>query len=220
MKGILTSRNVASATVFTLILGVLSSALWDIVFKPGLTQFGRFVLDTMTLGSSALKDLAYASAALDPTPLPALIGILIASTVPFALFGILLAIPIADRIVGQTLNQLDALAEKPTAEFLREQIAKLRRLRRWMVGIGSVFLLVLGCITVTAFSVLNQSVVIWRVFHANVRICGPFISEKDDKKFRARFAAVKSKNDYVSIANDLAAIAKTNSVSLVPYNPW
>src|SRR5205814_206691 len=57
--------------VIVLIVGV--SLLYDFLVKPGITNVGRFLLDVITLGSKSIRDSAYSSAALNPTPLSALI---------------------------------------------------------------------------------------------------------------------------------------------------
>ena len=58
-------------------MGLISTGLWDLLFKPGLTHVGRVFLTVITLGSETMRDGAYASAALDPTPLPSLMLLLL-----------------------------------------------------------------------------------------------------------------------------------------------
>src|SRR2546427_8335681 len=65
-------QRIIGAGFATIILGIIGSGLWDMVVKPGVTGFGRFTLSLFTLGSVTLRNAAYSSAALDPTPLPAL----------------------------------------------------------------------------------------------------------------------------------------------------
>ncbi len=62
------TKQAPITVIGVLVLGIVGSTLYDLLVKPGLSTFGRFCLDVITLGSQTVKDYAYASAALDPTP--------------------------------------------------------------------------------------------------------------------------------------------------------
>lgn len=55
----------------TILIGSLGSGLWEIGVKPSLTWISQAVLNVITLGSTSIKDSAYAAAALDQTAAPA-----------------------------------------------------------------------------------------------------------------------------------------------------
>ena len=69
-------------------------------------------------------------------------------------------------------------------------------------------------------SILNQAVLVHRVFSANLNICSPYLSPIEQQQFRARFASVKTREDYIHIDNDLKGIAAKNSVTLSDIQLW
>jgi hypothetical protein len=71
------------ATVGAITIGVLGSGMWDLLAKPGLGRLSRLAISLVTLGSSAVRDIPYASAALDPASLPGLLIILLLGILPF-----------------------------------------------------------------------------------------------------------------------------------------
>src|SRR5205807_1241025 len=140
----------------TIILGAIGSGVWDSLAKPGLSRFGRIILNTVTLGSESARDSAYSSAALDPTPIAPLLIILILSFIP-----LVIAIFVA------------------LIEFIFRNI-----------------------------------------FFANMNICAPYMSEFEEKRFRARFSSVNTKADYQVIDHELRELAAKNGVSLLDYSLW
>jgi len=70
----------------TIILGALGSGLWDILFKPGIGNIGRFITGI----SHNIDNLVFTTAALDPLPLSGLIIILILTCVPLIGIGLLI----------------------------------------------------------------------------------------------------------------------------------
>jgi hypothetical protein len=85
------SKPAPITIIGVVLLGVLGSILYDLLVKPGLTTGGRVVLKILTLGSATLRDAAYESAALDPTPVTGLlllyIPVMVALGIPLFLFG-------------------------------------------------------------------------------------------------------------------------------------
>jgi hypothetical protein len=70
------------------------------------------------------------------------------------------------------------------------------------------------------FLTINQSVLIYRVFDTNVRICLSHISQSEERQLRARFAAVRTRADYLAIDKELRAIAVSAGVRLVDIRLW
>jgi len=59
-------------------------------------------------------------------------------------------------------------------------------------------------------TVFNQSVVAWRVFHANIEIVRPYVSSRELFKITSSFAAMTSEQEYLLIDAKLHEIAKSN----------
>ena len=106
--------------------------------KPGITKVGRLILDIFTLGSIALKDAAYSSAALDPTSLSGLallqLGIVI------------LTIPSIDVYIRTKMirrndldNETDIEKEKIVSELnVLERKIKILEISFWVVFIPNI----------------------------------------------------------------------------------
>jgi hypothetical protein len=77
------SKRIIYYILSAIILGAIGSGVWEIIAKPGLTTLSRTILDILTFGSKTLKDAAYSSAAMNPTPLPSLILLSATKIIPF-----------------------------------------------------------------------------------------------------------------------------------------
>jgi hypothetical protein len=224
-------RGALLTALGAVMLGALGSGLWDILAKPGLSRLGRFFLGLITLGSERVRDAAYTSAALDPSPLPPLLLLIVVSIIPliaafmmgFMEFGMSPIIrwldkPSTNPALGDDKNHTEKGEESRTWR----EAQKIRRfkIRRRL----SIFFIIYCCIffliIFVGVSIVNQAIVIKRVFDANIRICAPYLSDKEEKRLRARFAAMNSRIDYIAINNDLKQVASQNGISLINVQPW
>lgn len=203
-----------------LLLGIVGSTLYDLLVKPGLTSVGRFVLEIITLGSTSLRDSAYSSAALDPTPLSAL----------FLLLGVfaITIIPAVDvfyrtrkrKEISDFENKLNQAQEGEAKEILEAELTRLNRgLRRtvllfWIVFIPYWMGMFIG------FSLHNQSIIIWRAFHANVTILSPQITNDEKAQLMAHFASMSTAEDYKKIQSEMRELATKHNIKLRQINTW
>jgi hypothetical protein len=215
-----TPKTVLRSIALTLILSVIGSGLWDFLFKPGITVVGRSLLTIITFGSETIRDLAYASAALNPTPLPALAVFLIASYVPLFFFGWLTGNFVGDRLGDKSIQDAESEASGDNEKLIALLESKLRKLKRRRDLFIGIFLIVLCFFSLTTSAILNQSVAIWRVFHANLTICSPYITEIEEKKLQSRFASMVSRKEYLALANNLNEIAQRNGIKLQQAQLW
>lgn len=181
-------KRVLSGVLLVIVLGVVANGIWDVVAKPGLTRCGRVCLDTITLGSEAIKDATYSSAALNPNPIPSLVLFVLLSTLPPCFLAWLLldwlVKPTVVKRVGlkEAEKEIAAISRAADSDEARGRSEKLqgrllataRRLRRLlrMLRFLLAILLVFVCVASYLFqSVANEAIAIWRVFNANVSIC-------------------------------------------------
>jgi hypothetical protein len=75
-------------------------------------------------------------------------------------------------------------------------------------------------IGVIGFAVHNQSVIIWRIFHAELKIISPYISPMEERILLSRFSSVKARSDYLPIQAQLESTAKANNVTLPKLDLW
>jgi len=58
------------------------------------------------------------------------------------------------------------------------------------------------------------------VFNANLNICAPYLSDSEEERFRAHFASIKVKADYLIIDEEFHKVAAENGCSLVDIKTW
>jgi hypothetical protein len=206
--------------VGVILLGLICSTLYDLLVKPGLTGFGRFTLDFLTLGSKQMLDSSYASAALDPNPVTGLLllqGALLAAFMPaFTLLGK----KIGERNRENFEQSIKGLPEDqvvPKLEIERNRLVK--RIKRLMISLW-ILLLPLIVMMLIAFSMHNQSVLVWRVFNANLAIITPVAAPKQIAEFKAMFAQMKSKEEYVLLTSQMTNFAAQHGVQLHAVETW
>lgn len=204
----------------TLLLGVVASGAWDIL-KPGLSRFWDLALVILTLGSQKVYDRIFAMAALDPRPIPSLVTLY--------LFIVLLASFLAYG-AGRTAARLHAAKRGFGRSSLRRErrTERVEKSKRRMFGIRveairgilSRETMLIGASTLVSvfflalFLYVNRAVGVWRVFHANLSICAPYISEEERVELKARFAGMTSAREFDEIETHLRRVAEKAGVSL------
>lgn len=202
------------------VLGLVGSTLYDLLVKPGLTGFGRLILDVLTLGSQRVLDSSYASAALDPTPVTGLLllqGALIATCIP----GFLM---VARRMANKEEERLEKktkdLAEDKLAPALAEELARLKRkFARLRLVFWSVFSLWI-IMALVSFAVHNQSILVWRLFNANMATISAVASPNEIAGFRAEFAQMRTKAAYLELTNKMSKFAADRRITLYVIETW
>jgi len=214
------------AIIGAIIIGMLGSGLWDLLAKPGLTYLGRFFLNLITLGSKTIQDSAYAMAGLDPTPISSL---LIITIIPFFILNFFLN-DFLDLFVGPILDKkFDKRFEKEKEIILDESVdnckkteilSKYKKTAKQLKSIKMGTLLLIFLAAYLSSQIINQSVVIWRVFNANVRIISPNINEETRLSLLSEFSNIKSKSDYLKLEKKLVTISSKSNIALRDEKLW
>lgn len=215
----------------TIVIGAIGSGLWDVCAKPVLFGTGRALLNLITFGSTAVKDSAYADAAMDQTAIMSLqlyLNTVSLLCTPF-LYMMAIEFGITPRririffagsssieIKGHgTLEERLARLEN-TGSLNDAQRTRLRRVRKTLlIAMG----LTLGYL-VTLTLIRVQSLQIWRCFHSDLRMCAPYLTEEQEELFLSNYSKMKSKADFTSILSELQAVAETHRLVLHSSNLW
>lgn len=214
-------RRKAPATILGIvILAIAVSVIYDMLVKPGISTASRILLDFLTLGSETIKDFAYERAAIDPTPLSALsLYLILVMVLSFPLLDIVFGyVPVfgVKKRIRELNSKLDDASEedrKPLEEEIRGMRAKLRR-KLLLIFVPTVL-----CVFVFS-SIHNQSVLIWRTFHAHVTTVAPYIDESERLHLMSRFSIMTSEADYESIESDIQQIAESAGIQLREVALW
>ena len=206
--------------VGVVLLGIVGSTLYDLLVKPGLSSFGRFCLDVVTLGSATARNAAYSSAALDPTPVTSLYILQI-----IILLGFLPAARMVERTLFRTRerefeSRIENVVPEQRKELIAGEIGRLKRKLRFLTRFFWVVFIVWVGMAVVAFAIHNQSVVIWRAFHANLEIISPVTTESEAKQLRASFASMQNSSDYQVLRKRMEDIAEGHRLKLRSIETW
>lgn len=200
--------------------------------KPGLQYFGQKFLDTITLGSTTMKDNAYLAAALDQTAVPAalayeillvaiVVGAVTMSALNFLLKARLLKSKISTEPAG--VDRKDSDTVQVVSQNGGASSSQAGRTTRIPLVIERIVLtsLVLSIVFVSVQSLIhNQSLLIWRSFHADLRQCAPYMTPDEEELIEAQYAAMKSKSDYAIILGRFQGIAEQHNLKLHSSRLW
>jgi len=193
--------------VGTVFLGAIGSGLWDILFKPGIGSISRFITGL----SQSIDDAVFSSAALDPTSLSSLICVYSLSIIPYFLLGFFVVIgfiakPLMIKM-EKDINQIKTKAPEKIDNFYNRRI-------KISSFVAIIFCFILLFFSITIKSVINESVYVWRIFHKNIDVCGPFITQHQRNCFIADFRNIKNRNDFEKLKKELSDCGKNNKINL------
>ena len=71
-----------------------------------------------------------------------------------------------------------------------------------------------------ALSVHNQSVLVWRVFNANMAILEPHVPREEALALRAKYAQMETEGDYKAIQDEMSLLANVRGAKLKSLQTW
>lgn len=201
-------------TVGLLILGWIVNRLLDLTVS-GTLKVWSHVLQVATLGSQKMRDLPYESAALNPYPVASLVLLfLVVAAIGLSasfLAGYTTGTYRAWRIRNKTQSQLARNSiDAPSYSAAREHV-------RWRLQFGAFTVVAIlaadGCIFVP-FSILNTAVAARRVYEANRDMVAPYVSPMDLLRIQGEFAAMETKDNYLSVMHRIQKIGDAQHIKL------
>lgn len=188
----------------TIILGVVSSAIWD-----GIKPLSRFLYEktlyVSTLGIEKYKDGIYQNIAKGYHEN--------VSLEIFDLLNSMLLSLIFVTMVSYVLIYLykngDHVVVKKVADFIGWPRTLSKTSFTIFILFYTVFILTFFTLNLVKTKYQNQAVV---YYSQMIAIVTPYLSKDDVNKFHSEFAQIKNKSDYVSIINDLEEVAQKNNL--------
>jgi hypothetical protein len=217
-----------------LFLAIVASGIWDFAAKPGVSWLSRAVYAFVSRFLESTRDSAYEAAALNASATAPVWLLTNASYFPLWILMATVALlsgyywrEFEFRRSVRTRLEIDKLARETDEEgigrYLRHLDEDVEETETFLTVAGLVFtLLCLGWFATDRLNlaVVQQAVLARRVFDANVAICAPYLNDADEEQFRARFASMRERNDYLAIDQDLKAIATAHLLTLRSEHPW
>jgi hypothetical protein len=107
-------------------------------------------------------------------------------------------------------------AKKKAEGFLQRS----RRMLRILDVLLAAMLAFFGGILLFWTLIINQSVLVWRAFNADMAICAPSQTPDERTRLAARFAAMSSRADYQVLHEELLKVAATHQMKLTKVDVW
>ncbi len=207
----------------TILLGALGSGLWDLILRDFFAWIGRFVLTGLTLGFTSIREGFYAEIAQgrnDRVILNLLGGtvLLLSGALGFCL-GFRHGAADAEREMHdlEGLRISDPSAFEKDAERLIPKWDRQTRKSQWIE-----IMLLIFTVSIIGFRALVLTYECNAVNHFEqvYAICLPFLGQPERDRLRFDFARIKTKTDYLSVMNQLQAVAGAQSIRLPDFPVW
>jgi hypothetical protein len=198
-------KKAPATIVGVLFIGIICSALYDFLIKPGINRFSKSLFDLLTFGSQKVKDYSFSTAALDPTSTPALFLLLGVLGIFFGHFCGTVA-PIYFSSLRKNKSAIESSSKRKIV------------FHKWITL--PALTIFLAAYTYVPVNVFNQAILTWRVFHSNLQIISPHISDKEKNELSAMFASMKNESDHDEIYEKMKRIAEKSKTQLRPERPW
>lgn len=190
----------APATIIgVLLFAVVGSALYDFLIKPGINIFSNTLFNFLTFGSQSIKDYSFNTAALDPTSMPSLVLLIIFSS-------FFISLPLT-RLLRRKIR------DNNKCFFCNQKF-----IFKWIV-IPSLLLFQLSIIFIP-LNIFNQAILIWRIFHADIEILAPVLTEKEILTFKSQFSSIENEYDYDALYLEINKIAYIKKIKLRNEKAW
>lgn len=117
--------------------------------------------------------------------------------------------------IAAVQSRLDK-GKKKADELLQRSERMLRNLDVLAAALGAFFG---GCFLFWTL-IINQSVLVWRAFNADMAICAPYQTPDDRARLSARFAAMSSRAEYQVLHEELLRVATARQLKLTHVDVW
>lgn len=197
-----------------IVIGVIGSAIYDAIVKPGFGVVSKFLFGVFTLGSQRMKDSTYSNAALDPSSLPSLM-ILMLMIMGMAIFVV--GKSVSSEIYKRRLDRdFESDGERGVTRG-RVTSKNKRRIAIYASRFSAVIFLIMSYIMI---STTNQSILVWRVYNANLEIITPYMQQDQVLSVRAAFAKIRTEKEFVDLYQVMNDVAVKNSIELRKDVSW
>jgi hypothetical protein len=205
-------RRLAGTVVATIFLGAVGSGIWEIMFRPGLSTAGALLASI----STRFEQEIYSTAALDPTPVPGLILLLMLCLLPLfvatSFFMLAFVEPVIARMVAKSTKKM--LEGVSTREHRNRM---LNRRRKGVALLGMMVMGVFGTLTYVGFALQNEATMVWRTFNANLEVVAARQTDSETKLLRAQFRQMKNRADFERLQLLMNQAAQRSGVGLEWY---
>jgi hypothetical protein len=193
----------------SVVLGALGSGLWNEVFAPVGSRLARGLMSLLTLGMSSARDSIYESAAKGFSERP--------SVALLTIFGLtIFYAPLAFLVFRFFFPPRLAMQSRENTDDQARELARWRRITFYLTlvlcFVGAVFFVQ------TLFIGYTNTVV--ARFNQQLAIATPYLTPEQRNMLLARFALIKSRQDFVAVFHELNEVARSHGQPASNFSPW
>ena len=196
------NRNAWGWVLVSAVIAWILGHILDLFKSSAITLWGRF-LSIISLGSTAVRDAPYAMAALNPYPLPSLVLVTIGVSIPLAT-----SLVVMRRFFWQPKKEAGSTQspDRSTRGVVRDRL------------VTSIILVIMPIGMVVPVGILNQAVLVRRVYEADRDIIAPHLTSSQMLQLQADFCAVQTKAQFAAVMKQIRVVAENNKTTLRPEN--
>ena len=202
-------RNIFLAISVTILLGVVSNGLWELLIKPSITWLRDVLLNIASLGIESIKNACYAEIA---KGFHEAIGLQILAIITIIIF--LAAGYYMGHVGNRYIHRRDNSQKEQ--QFI-DSIPNKTKLILLLCLCYVIFSLMILNLTQTRISYINSAISYYHQLHKIVR---PYISEENSILLDSQFSRIAKKDDYVAVLSQLYEICDKNKITYTKFSAW
>jgi hypothetical protein len=205
----------------SLVVGALGSGLWNGVFSPIFTATGHFGLSLITLGYSSTRDLVYERAAVGMHEEASVLGLVFLVSFSSGL-PIVLYLPIR-RAIKKIFKKDEERSENKNVAEQKKEIERFKRKALLLARTSfwaTIVSVCLGTIIFVQILLLSYTNQIIAHYNQELAIITPDITEQQRQIYQARFASMKTRQDFVSLFEEINKTAESHGKPQSTFIPW
>ena len=188
------------------LIGWILTHLLDKVGSGTIRVWDR-LLTILSLGSASVRDMPYSSAALNPYPLAPMILLAF-------LFSMLTVSMVFSTFAFRAVRSAKNWQQSGKPEDNRP--SKVQRIMRYYLFISSPFAIICLAALIIQGAVVNQAVLVRRVYEADRDILAPHVTTMQLTELQAQFCSMRGREDFDRLMKQMLQIAKASNVELRP----
>jgi hypothetical protein len=185
----------------------------SVLTTTGALRLWSRALNVASLGSAAVRDAPYSSAALNPYPVPPVMLLSIAALV-FISLNVFLLGKVYLRLIVRYLRK-NQKATNILDRFERTSENQAIDKRRMLITLFVSSYIVAFCIAVfIPVGIENEAVLARRLYEADRDIAAPYLTASELTQLQSDFVQIETKAQYKTIMNRLAAIGDEHHLNM------
>jgi hypothetical protein len=201
------SRKFWAAIVASLILKEIITRLSVLTSAGALRLWGK-ALYIITLGSARVRDAPYASAALNPYPVPPLM-VLVFLLCAFITFNFRMLTRAFVHIVEEYLEKKNE--NKNIGSKIFSSKLKIEAL---VLSVSTIYIGAFCLLLIIPVGVENEAVAARRIYEADRDIVAPYLTSSQLIQLQSDFAQIETKSQYKAFMGRLSIVAKEHQVRI------